>query len=123
MFVQRRPDTCLVMRDTSGIFTRLGRAIRMLLDVTRETQVPFLVATVILGFLSIFKKSQSLSPFETLNSVCLSRYQTDMRPPAQMRRGSRAFSRVSTGESDILSSYEMKDEPAFKPLQGYPAFF
>ena len=102
---------------------RLGRAIRMLLDVTRETQGPFLVATVILGFLSIFKKSQSSLPFETLNSVCLSRCQTDMRPPVQMRRRSRAFSRVSTGESDIPSSYEMKDEPAFKPLQGYPAFF
>ena len=123
MFVQRRPDTCLVMRDTSGISTRLGSAIRMLLDVTRETQGPFLVATVILGFLSIFKKSQLLSPFETLNSVCLSGYQMDMRPPVQMRQVSRAFSKVSTGESDILSFYEMEDEPAFKPLQGYPAFF
>ena len=29
-----------------------------------------------------------------------------------------AFSRVSTGDSDIPSSCEMKDEPAFKPLQG-----
>ena len=46
-----------------------------------------------------------------------------MRPPVQMRQGPRAFSRVSTGDSEILSSCEMKDEPAFKPLQGYPAFF
>ena len=30
---------------------------------------------------------------------------------------------VSTGDSDIPSSCEMKDEPAFKPLQGNPAFF
>ena len=30
---------------------------------------------------------------------------------------------VSTGDSDILSSGDMKDEPAFKPLQGNPAFF
>ena len=40
-----------------------------------------------------------------------------------MRRGSRAFSKVSTGISDISSSCEMKDEPAFKSLQGNPAFF
>ena len=41
----------------------------------------------------------------------------------QMRRGTRAFSRVSTMDSDIPSSCEMKDEPAFKPLHGNPAFF
>ena len=29
-----------------------------------------------------------------------------------------AFSRVSTGYADIPSSCEMKDEPAFKALQG-----
>ena len=34
-----------------------------------------------------------------------------------------AFSRVSTGDSVIPSSCEMKYEPAFKPLQGNPAFF
>ena len=45
----------------------------MLLEVRRETQHPFLVSTVILGSLSIFKKSQALSPFEVLNSACLSR--------------------------------------------------
>ena len=33
-----------------------------------------------------------------------------------------AFSRVSTGDSDIPSSCEMKHEPEFKPLQGSPAF-
>ena len=89
----------------------------------RETESPVIVATVILGFLSIFKKSQSSSPFETLNSACLSRCERNVRPPVQMRWGSRAFSRVSTGDSDIASFYEMKDEPAFKPLQGNPAFF
>ena len=46
-----------------------------------------------------------------------------MRPPVQTRWGPRAFSRVSTGDSDILSSCEMKDEPAFKPLQGNLMFF
>ena len=34
-----------------------------------------------------------------------------------------AFSRVSIGDSDIPSSCEIKNEPAFKPLQGYPALF
>ena len=33
-----------------------------------------------------------------------------------------ALSRVSTGDSDIPSSCEMKDKPAFKALQGKPAF-
>ena len=123
MFVQRCHDSCLAKRDTSGNSTRLGRAIQTLLDVRWETKRPFLVATVILGFLSIFNKSQASSPFEALNSVCLSWFQRDMRPPVQMRRGPRAFSRVSMGDSVIPSSCEMKDEPAFKPLQGNLAFF
>ena len=68
----------------------------------RETQGPFLVATVILGFLAIFKKSQASSHFEALNSACVSRCQSDVRPPVQMRWGPRAFSRVSTGDSVSL---------------------
>ena len=36
---------------------RIGKAIRTLLEVRQETQGTFLVATVILGFLCIFKKS------------------------------------------------------------------
>ena len=39
----------------------LGRKIRTLLEVRLETKVHFLVGTVILGFLSIFKKGQALS--------------------------------------------------------------
>ena len=39
------------------------------------------------------------------------------------RKGTTAFSRVSRGDSDISSSCEMKDEPAFKSLRGNPAFF
>ena len=88
----------------------------MLLEVRQETEVHFLVGTVILGFLSIFKNSQAFSPFEALNSVCLSRYQSDVIPPIQMRWTPTAFSRVSTGDSDMPSSCEMKDEPEFKPL-------
>ena len=89
----------------------------MLLEVSRETKRSFLVFTVILGFLLIFSKSQELSPFGALNSVCLSRCQRDVRHHAQMRGRPRAFSRVSTGHSDIPSSCEMKDEPAFMLLQ------
>ena len=95
----------------------------MLLEVRQETKAHFLVGTVILGFLSIFKKSQASSPFEALNSVCLSMYQSDVVPPIQMRQRTTDFSRVSTGDSDIPSSFEMKHEPEFKPLQGNPAFF
>ena len=87
------------------------------------TNVHFLVGTVILGLLSIFKKSQASSIFEALNSVCLSRCQRDVRSPVQMRRRPMVFSRVSTGDSDMPSSCEMKDEHEFNPMQGNPAFF
>ena len=49
-------------------------------------QAHFLVGTVIFGFLSIFKKSQASSPFEALNSVCLSRYQSDVLPISRWGR-------------------------------------
>ena len=95
----------------------------MLLELRQETKAHFLVGTVILGFLSIFKKSEASSPIEALNSVCLSRYQSEVIPPIQKRRRTMAFSRVSTGDSDIPSSCDMKHEPQFKPLQGNPAIF
>ena len=98
MFVQRRQDSCLVTRDTLGMSSKLGRAIQMVLEVRRETKCTFLVATLILGFPAIFNKSQASSPFEALNSACLSRYQRDVRPPVQMRWEPRAISRVSTGD-------------------------
>ena len=82
----------------------------------QEKELHFLVGTVMLGFLSIFKKSKVSSPFEALNSVCLSRCQNDVIPPVQMRRRSMAVSRISTGDSDIPSSWDMKHEPKFKPL-------
>ena len=72
------------------------------MEVRQETEVHFLVGTVILGFLSIFKKSQASSPYEALNSVWLSRGQRDVRPPVQMRRTPTAFSSVSTSYSVIL---------------------
>ena len=91
----------------------------MLLEVRQETEFHFLVGTVILGFLSIFKKSQASSPYEAWNSVCLLRVQRDVRPPVQMRRTPTAFYKVST----VDSSCEMKDKTEFKPLQGNQAFF
>ena len=101
----------------------LGTKIHTSLEVSREAKLPLLVGTVILVFLSIFTKSPSSSPFEALNSAYLSKSQMDVRPSVQKRMRTMAFSRVSTGDSDIPSSCEMKDEPAFKALQGKPAFF
>ena len=73
----------------------------MLLEVRQETKAHFLVGTVILGFLSIFKKSQESSPYEALNSECLSTGQRDVRPHVQMKRTPTAFSSISTGDSDM----------------------
>ena len=89
----------------------------------QETEFHFLFGKVILGLLFIFKKSQASSPYEALNSVCLSRGQRDVRPSVQMMGKPMSFSRVSTGDSDMPSSCEMKDEPEFKPLQRKRAFF
>ena len=88
-----------------------------------EAKPPLLLGTVILVFLSIFMKSQASSPFEAMKSAQLSMSQKDVRPSVQKRWKIMAFSRVSTGDSVIPSSCEMKYEPAFKPLQGNPAFF
>ena len=74
-FIQRTQNSCLVRKDTSGIQTRFGRIIQTLLEVRAETKHPFLVSTEILGFLSVFKKSQDSATFEALNSVGLSRCQ------------------------------------------------
>ena len=89
----------------------------------QETEVHFLFGTVILGLLSIFKKRQASSPSEAFNSVCLSRGHRDVRPPVQVTMMPKAFSRVSTRDSDTTSSCEMKDEREFTPLQGNPTFF
>ena len=51
----------------------------------RETEGHFLVGIVILGFLTIDKKSQVSSTFEALKSACHSRFQKDVRPPVEMR--------------------------------------
>ena len=101
-----------------GKLTMLGRTVRTLLKLRREAKRPLLICTVILVFLSIFTKSQASSPFEAMNPAHLSMCQKDVRPSVQKRRNTMAFSRVSTGDSVIPSSCEMKYEPAFRPLQG-----
>ena len=122
-FFLRSQDSWLVMTDTLGSSTRFGRKIRKHLQVRREAKRPLLVGTVILVFLSIYTKRQASSPFEALNSGQLLKCQRDVRPSVQKRLRTMAFSRVSTGDLDIPSSCEMKDEPAFKALLGKPAFF
>ena len=47
----------------------------------------------------------------------------DVRSPVQMRRETRLSSWISTQDSDIPSSCDMKHDPKFKPLQRNPAFF
>ena len=85
----------------------------MLLGVRREAKRPLLVGKVILVFLSIFTKSQASLPFEALHSAQLSKCQMDVRPSVQKWLRTMAFSRVSTGYSEIPSSCEMKVEHAF----------
>ena len=70
-----------------------------------------------------FHEESGIVTFEALNSAQHSMCQRDVRHSIQKRLRTMAFSRVSTGYSLIPSSCEMKDEPAFKPLQGKPAFF
>ena len=77
-----------------------------------ETEGHFLVVTVILGFLTIFKNCQASSTFEAVYSACLSRCQKDLRPLFEMRWRPKAFYRVFTGDSEILSSCDMNDEHA-----------
>ena len=101
----------------------LGRKIRTLLEVRREAKRPLLVGKVILVFLTIFTKSQASSPFEALNSAHLSMCQRDVRPSLQKRWRTMAFYIVSTVDSVIPSSCEMKYTPAFKPLhENRPSF-
>ena len=70
-----------------------------------------------------FQEESGLVTFRSIELRMPSEVSRDVRPLVQMMRGTRAYSRVSTGDSDIPPSCEMKDEPAFKPLQGNNTFF
>ena len=100
------------MRDISGMETRRGRKIQPLLEFKWEFRSLFLFDTVILGFLTILKNCQASSKFEAVNSTWLSRCQRHVRPIFEMKWRPRAFTSVSTGDSDILSSFDMNDEHA-----------
>ena len=70
-----------------------------------------------------FQEDSSLISFSSLELHRPLEVSRDVRPPVQMRRGTNVSSRISTQDSDIPSSCDMKHEPKFKPLQGNPAFF
>ena len=89
-----------------------GRTIRTLLDVKWEFRSVFLFDRVILGFLTILKNCQASSTLETRNSTWFSSCQRHVRPLFEMKWRPRAFGRVSTVDSDILSSCAMNDEHA-----------
>ena len=113
--------SCLVSRDTSGFSSRQGSTGGTPLELRRETQGPFLVTTGIFEFLSVFKRSQALCPVEACKYAFLWRCQRDVNPPVEMRWGTKALSRVSTGHSDTPSCCERKHGLAFESLQGNQA--
>ena len=76
-----------------------------------------------LGIPINFQEGSSLVSFGSLELREPLEVSRDVRPPLQMSRGTRVSSRISTQDSDIPSSGQMKDEPAFKPLQTYPTLF
>ena len=86
--------------------------IQTLLEVKWEFRSLFLFDTVILGFLTIFKNCQASSKFEGVNPTWLSSCQRHVRPIFETKWRPRVFSRVSTGDTDILSSCDMNDEHA-----------
>ena len=84
----------------------------MRLEVKWETTSLFLFDTVILGFLTILKNCQASSKFEAVNSTWLASCQMHVMPIFEMKWRPRAFSRVPTGDSDILSYCDMNHEHA-----------
>ena len=82
------------------------------LEFKGEFRSLFLFDTVILDFPTILKNCQASSKFEAVNSTWLSSCQRQVSPVFEMKWRPRAFSRVSTRDSDILSSCDMNDEHA-----------
>ena len=95
----------------------------MLPKVRSETEGHLLIDTVILKFLTIFRNCQASSTFEAVYSVCLSSCQRDVRLLFEMRWRPMAFYRAFTGDSEILSSCDMKDEHALSLFREiWPSF-
>ena len=82
------------------------------MEVKWEFRSLFLFDTAILGFLTILKMCQASSAFEAVNSTWLWSCQRHVRPLFGMKWRTRAFCRISTRDSDVLSSCDMNDEPA-----------
>ena len=76
-----------------------------------------------IGIPTNFQEESSLVSYGSLELREPLEVSRDVRPPVQMRRGTRVSSRISTQDSDIPSPCQMKDVPAFKPLQGNPTLF
>ena len=70
-----------------------------------------------------FQEESSLVSFWSLELHGSLEVSRDVRPPVQMRRGTRFSSRISTQDSDIPLFCPMKHEPKFKPLHWNQAFF
>ena len=77
-------------------------------------QVSFPIWHSDIGIPNYIKNCQALSTFKAVNSTWLSSCQSDVRPLFEMRWRPRAFCRVSTGVSDILSFCDMNDEHAWR---------
>ena len=73
----------------------------MPLELRREIQSPVPVATGILGFVSIFKGNPLLSRVEARKTNMISSWKWGVIPHVYLRWGSWAFSRSTTGESDL----------------------
>ena len=63
-----------------------------------------------------FQDASSLVRFGSLELHEPVEVSRDVSPPVQMTRGTRVSFRISTQDSDIPSSCEMKHEPVFKTL-------
>ena len=77
----------------------------------------------VIGIPNHFQEDSGLGTFGSTELHGLLEVSMEVRPPVQMILGPSAFSRGCTEDSDIPLSCEMKDEPAFKPLQGNLTFF
>ena len=82
------------------------------MEFKREFRSLFLFERVILGLLTILKNCQASSTFEAVNSTWLLSCQRHFRPLFDMKWRPRAFCRVSTVDSDIVSSRDMNEEHA-----------
>ena len=70
-----------------------------------------------------FQDESSLVSFGSLELHEPLEVSRDVKPPVQMRQGTRVSSMIFTQDSDIPSSCQMKDEPAFKSLHLNPTLF